>query len=268
MSNSDIAFEGSIPGHYDQYLGPLLFEPYAVDLASRVPKSGIAAVLELACGTGRVTNHLRKQIPPGASLVASDLNSDMISVARSKVPHPGIEWHTADMLALPFGDQEFDAVVCQFGIMFVPDKVQALREVLRVLRPGGQFLFSTWDRIENNGVSHIANQVIRRFLDNKPPHFYSIPYSMYKPDELRNLPFQSGFSSVDVRLVKKVGRSSTAMDAARGIVEGNPVINEIKGKDPAAVVPIVEEISKEIAIAYNDKPVISPLQAWVCEAIK
>lgn len=266
MSTPNITFGGSIPANYDRYLGPLLFEPYALDIASRVGTNHVNPVLEVACGTGRVTNHLKKQIT--GSVVATDINPDMIAVAKSQVPHADIEWRTADMQALPFEDATFDTVVCQFGIMFVPDKAQAFKEVLRVLRPGGRFIFNTWDRIENNGVPSVANKVVTEFFNGAPPMFYSIPFSMFKPDELRNLPIQNGFSSVDVRLVKKVGRSNTSMDAARGMVEGSPIINEIRTKDPASIDTILELISREVASRFNDKPVISPLQAWVGEAVK
>lgn len=268
MSHPNAAFEGSIPDNYDKFLGPVLFEPYAIDLASRIPKDSVSSVLELACGTGRATNHVRKAIPEQVKLVATDLSPDMIRVAKSQVPHPGIEWCTADMQSLPFDNGQFDAVICQFGLMFVQDKGKAFREVCRVLKPGGTFLFNTWDKIDNIGVMSIANRVITRFFENRPPVFYSIPFSMYKPDELRTLPLKNGFSSVDVLLVKKVGRSNTALEAARGVVEGSPIYNEIKAKDHTAISTIMELLQKEIAASLGDKPVISPLQAWVGEAVK
>lgn len=265
MSTPNITFGGSIPANYDKFLGPLLFEPYAMDITARIGKDH-GAVLELACGTGRVTGHLRQHVR--GKLVATDLNPDMIAVARGRVTHPDIEWLTVDMQTLPFEDASFDNVVCQFGIMFVPDKSKAFQEVLRVLRPGGRFIFNTWDRIENNGVPSVANRVVTEFFSGAPPMFYSVPFAMFKPDELRNLPIQNGFSSVDVRLVKKVGRSDTSMDAARGMIEGSPIINEIRSKDAASIDTLLELTSKEIAARFNDKPVISPLQAWVGEATK
>ena len=170
MPASNTAFVGSIPENYDRYLGPVLFDPYAADLVARLEVPENASVLELACGTGIVTLRLRDRLGSRAKLVATDLNEAMMGYASGKFgAEAAVEWKQVDATDLPFDDQSFDAVVCQFGLMFFPDKERALRETYRVLRPGGVFLFSVWDKIETNYLPQIAHTIIAKFFDDKPP---------------------------------------------------------------------------------------------------
>ena len=150
MSNTDAdkVFSGSIPKLYDKYLVPLIFEPYATDLVNRLRGKGLARVLEIAAGTGVVTRALASALPESATIVATDLNQAMLDQGAAVGTKRPVEWRQADAMQLPFEDATFDAVVCQFGVMFFPDKPKAFAEARRVLRPGGVFIFNVWDRIE------------------------------------------------------------------------------------------------------------------------
>lgn len=268
MNSSTAAFVGSIPEKYEEHLGPLLFEPYAVDLVARIDTKNIKNVLEIACGTGRVTYHLCNLLPPSLKLVVTDLNPDMISMAQAKLKDKNIEWKVADAQELPFDNESFDLVVCQFGYMFVPDKTGAFTEAYRVLRKGGRLLFNTWDKIENNGAPAVTNEVINAVFENDPPVFYQVPFSMHDPKEIESLLKNAGFKNIKIELVKKEGKSSSALHAAIGFVEGNPVYEEIIKKDPALVAVVREQIKKKLAQKYGDSPMICPLQAFVCECEK
>lgn len=260
------AFTGSIPLHYENYLGPFLFEPYALDLVSRLGNKIYKDILEIACGTGRVTQHLVSSVKHH-TLTATDLNPDMIEVAREKVKNKKIKWLPADAMDLPFDEHSFDLVVLQFGIMFFPDKQKGLNEVYRVLRPGGQLIFSTWDKPEAVPAVYLAKKIIENYLGDGLPVFYDIPYSMHNKEELISLAEEAGFKEVKATLVKKEGMSSSAADLAKGIVEGNPIYLTITEKDPALVDIIKENIAEEL-VARLGEHVRSPLQAWVVEAIK
>ncbi|HLW13061.1 MAG TPA: class I SAM-dependent methyltransferase, partial [Casimicrobiaceae bacterium] len=152
MSDIDIdkVFAGSIPEIYDTLLVPLIFEPYAADLARRLAEQPLHRILEIAAGTGVVTRAMARALPPDVSITATDLNAQMIDRARAVGTVRNVEWRPADAINLPFGDGTFDAVVCQFGAMFFPDKQKAFSEARRVLRAGGSLLFNVWDRIEEN----------------------------------------------------------------------------------------------------------------------
>lgn len=268
MSTSSTTFSGSIPENYDRCLGPLLFEPYALDLASRIPKKRISSVLELACGTGRVTFHLGTLLPGNTLLVASDLNPDMLAAARTLVVRDHIRWETIDMQSIPFEADSFDLVVCQFGIMFVPDKAKAFGEIFRVLKKGGLLLLNTWDKLENNRATLFAHQVINQFFKDNPVSFFEVPFSFHDKKSIEKHLSGAGFTSFQVSLVKKMGASEKASDAAWGLVEGTPVIDSIVERNAGLVPAIREALEKELVKQLGDNPLKSPLQAWVVEAIK
>src|SRR5262245_10107323 len=184
MSSSNVyaQFTASIPENYDRYLGMVLFDPFARDLAGRLPNES-RRILETACGSGIVTRRLLQALPPGATLVATDLNAPMVDHARAAIGSDSrVTWRTADMCDLGLPDRAFDTVVCQFGVMFVPDKASAMRESLRVLVPGGLYLFNVWDSLALNRFAALANEVITDSFPDDPPGFYQVPFSMHDTD--------------------------------------------------------------------------------------
>jgi len=261
------AFAGSIPANYERYLGPFLFEPYALDMVDRLQDRKYPHILELACGTGRVTAHLVRSVQYD-SLTATDLNPDMIEVAKRVTSEPGIKWKVADALDLPFNDNVFDLIVCQFGVMFFPDKAKGMQEAFRVLKPGGRFLFNTWDRVENNPAIHTGRQVIESYFESDPPQFYNVPFSMFDPGELEQLMVGAGFADVTVSRVSKAGQSKNAAGLAKGMIQGNPIYLSIIEKDPALIEPIENSVAARLAKEFGDDPLKSPLTAWVCDAHK
>jgi len=262
------AFAGSIPENYDRYLGPLLFEPYALDLAARIDPQQAGSVLEIACGTGRVTKHLKKRLAPGARLVATDLNPDMINVAKAALDDNTIMWQTADAQALPFPDKTFDLVVCQFGVMFVPDKPKAFAEAFRVLKNGGIFLFNTWDKVQSNSFMHTGIEVMAGLMTDKPPVFFQVPFSMHDEPKLVALCTNAGFTNIVIELVKKDSGSSNARDFALGMVKGNPVYNEIKILGEQKVAEVIDAIEKATISKHGPGIQKETLQAFVCRAEK
>lgn len=261
------AFAGSIPVNYEKYLGPFLFEPYALDLVSRLQDKKYDDILEIACGTGRVTKHLATSVKHD-TLTATDLNADMISVAKEIVNNDTIKWMPADAMELPFEDGSFDLVVMQFGIMFLPDKEKGLKEAYRVLKTGGKLIYNTWNKVETNEAIHEGRLIIESYFGDNPPIFYNVPFSMYDDRELTTITRRAAFKSITTTLVKKEGVSPSATDLAIGMVEGNPVYLAILEKDPSLINKMKEHIQKVIAEKFGDKPVKSPLQAWVVEGIK
>ena len=262
-----VAFAGSIPANYERYLGPFLFEPYALDMVSRLQDKKYDEILEIACGTGRVTAHLATSVRHD-TLTATDLNPDMINVAKEIIHDKNIKWMPADAMELPFAEYSFDLVVIQFGVMFFPDKEKGLKEAYRVLKPGGKLIFNTWNKVETVPAIHAGRQIIESYFGDNPPVFYNIPFSMYDEKELRTLAASAGFKNVRTELVKKEGISPSASDLSKGIVEGNPVYLAICERMPSLINTIKEHVQKVIAEKFGDNPVKSPLQAWVVEGIK
>src|SRR5260221_7480442 len=171
MPESDKVFAGSIPTLYDTHLVPLIFEPYAADLARRLSSRRLSRVLEVAAGTGVVTRSMVSALPETVSIVATDLNQAMLDRAAAVGTKRAVEWRQADAMRLPFPDGTFDAVVCQFGVMFLPDKPAAFSEARRVLRPGGVFIFNVWDRIKENEFADTVTTALESLFPKDPPRF-------------------------------------------------------------------------------------------------
>ncbi|PWT99462.1 MAG: ubiquinone biosynthesis protein UbiE [Bacteroidetes bacterium] len=267
MGKNDVAFGGSVPQIYDECLGPFLFEPYALDLIGRIPSKKIDSVLEIACGTGRVTKHLRNYFPSKVKITALDLNADMIAIAQRRVAGK-VEWKVADAQSLPFESEEFELVVCQFGLMFMPDKIKALQEAYRVLKPGGCFLLNTWDKIENNMAPYLAQKIINSFFDNDAPTFYSVPFSMHDMQELGLMLEKSKFKNSEIIMVAKEGISESANNVAKGYIEGNPIIISFNEKNPKLAPAIISRLTEEFELTLGNHPMKSNLQAWVAKTWK
>jgi ubiquinone/menaquinone biosynthesis C-methylase UbiE len=266
---SDTArFVGTIPQHYDQCLGPNIFADYAQDLAGRVVDCTPARVLEIAAGTGIVTRRLRDLLPASTPLTATDLNPPMLDVAAAKFrSDERVEFQPADATSLPFADVSFDAVVCQFGVMFFPDKDKSYREVHRVLTPGGRYLFNIWDTHLHNPFARIAHEVTGSFFPADPPQFMTVPFS-YRFDPIKESLTEAGFTDINAAVVRLEKEVSDPRDFARGLVYGNPIIEQIQmrgGVDPEAV---VEAILREFRREFGTDRARMPLQAIVFSARK
>lgn len=269
MTDQHTAFVGSIPEYYDRYLGPALFEPYAADIVTRLAVTAPESVLELACGTGIVTRRLRDRLAPGVKLIATDLNDTMISYAARKFrPEEAVEWKQADATNLPFEEESFSAVVCQFGLMFVTDKERAFTEAYRVLKPGGTFLFNVWEAIEENDLPYLAHTTIARFFEHDPPRFYELPFSFHDRQEIGNLLAAAGFLDWQLSSLTLPSISPSAMDAAQGLIKGNPVIAAINERRPTAVPEIIAAVAAAIASRCGDAPARGQMRALVCSGVR
>lgn len=265
MSSDVTRFVGSIPELYDRHLGPVLFDPYARDLARRLP-AAVRRVLEIAAGTGRVTRQLVTRLAGDGELVATDLNEPMLAEARRHVADARVRWQTADAQALPLPDESFDAVACQFGLMFVPDKALALREMRRVLRPGGLALVSTWDALERNPATQVLQELAFASFPADPPRFMLTPFSMPDPEQLRQLARDAGFAEARVDTVAATGEAASAAHLATGFVRGNPLWNQLveRGVDAPA---FEAKVTAELVRHFGDSPCRSALSAHVLTAV-
>jgi SAM-dependent methyltransferase len=268
MGDDAAAFVGSIPQYYDANLGPLLFVDYAAEIARRAATREPANVLETAAGTGIVTRHLRDMLPASANLIATDLNAPMLEFARSKFsPEEKIQFQSADAMALPFADNDFDMVVCQFGMMFYPDKDRAYREVWRVLAPGGHYLFSVWDTHRYNSFGRITHELVTALLPNDPPQFMSVPFS-YPFDVIEDSARAAGFEDINASVICINKTIPDARKLALGLIYGNPLIDQVKARGGIDPEEIVGELTRRFHLEFGADPGQMPLQAIVISAVK
>ena len=266
MAGGDSVFAGSIPQLYDQKLGELLFAPYAADLAGRLRSLASGRLLETAAGTGLVTRQLAAQLSPAVEIVATDLNQPMLDYAAAKPRLQRVKWQQADAQALPFAYNSFDAVACQFGAMFFPDRVKAYREAHRVLKPGGRLLFSVWDRIETSPVMAAAVEgLAKRYPQQNSWFLERTPCGYHDPGVISGDLHAAGFTKVRTRVVKLAGKLSTALDAAIGLCQGTPMRAEIEALDEAGMDAATRGAAEVIARRCGQGPTTTPLQAVVVE---
>lgn len=266
--SSPFQFTGSIPQHYDDHLGPMFFEPYAQDVGKLIGTSTINDALEIACGTGRVTRHLRNALPSTSRLIASDMSEDMLTVAQNKLAGLNIEWKIVDAQNLPFHDNSFDLVVCYFGYMFAPDKDKAFAEAFRVLRKGGRLLMATWDKLESSGISNVFRTTLKHYLGDTLPETYKAPYSMHDPELIISMLKNAGFSNVESQKVARNATAESASKAAYGVVNGGTLYNEISKREPRLIERISTDVEKGLAEKYGKAPMVAPMIAIITNAIK
>ncbi|WFP66149.1 MULTISPECIES: class I SAM-dependent methyltransferase [unclassified Mesorhizobium] len=265
MLETDKVFAGSIPENYDRHMVPLIFEPYAADLARRAASLSPGAVLETAAGTGVVTRALAPRLSPGATYIVTDLNQPMLDHAASRQgPDRRITWRQADALALPFEDAAFDVVCCQFGAMFFPDRSTAYREAKRVLKPGGRFLFSVWDRIEENIFADDVTNALARIFPNDPPRFLArTPHGYHDKDLIRSELEAAGFSQVEIETRAAQSRASSPRVPAVAYCQGSLLRNEIQARDPAGLEAATDYATSAIADRHGSGEVAAKIQAHV-----
>ena len=263
--NGDRAFSGSIAQLYEQYMVPLIFEPYARDLTSRLAPLQLSAVLEIAAGTGVVTRQMAARLPDNVSILATDLNQPMLDHAMSIGTRRPVTWQQADAMHLPFGDGAFDAVVCQFGAMFFPDKAAAFSEARRVLRPGGTFIFNVWDRIEDNEFADCVTQAMAGLFPADPPRFLArLPHGYYDQGTIEAALLEGGFTGTNTfETVTAQSRAQSARTVATAYCQGTPLRNEIEARDPSILNKATDIATVAIGQRFGSGQVAGKIQALV-----
>jgi len=262
---ADTVFAGSVPAVYEKYLVPLIFQPYADDIARRVAALRPSKVLEIAAGTGVVTRALAASVPAPASITATDLNQAMLDEAAARGTTRPVDWCQADAMQLPFEDGSFDVVVCQFGVMFFPDRAAAFAEARRVLRSGGAFVFNVWDRLEENEIPHVVIGALESVYPDNPPRFLArVPHGYHEAEVIRRNLAAGGFMTPpEIDTVAARSRASSAREAAVAFCQGTPLRNEIEARDGAALEKATASAAQAIADRFGPGPVDARIQAHV-----
>jgi ubiquinone/menaquinone biosynthesis C-methylase UbiE len=268
MAERDKVFAGSIPMLYDTLMVPLIFQAYADDMAQLVAAFSPRAVLETAAGSGVVTRALAPKLGADARYVVTDLNQPMLDHAAGRQPPDSrIEWRQADALDLPFEDASFDVVCCQFGAMFFPDRVAGYAEARRVLRPGGRFVFSVWDRIEENAFADdVTNAVATLFPDDPPRFLARTPHGYHDVARIRDDLSRAGFANVQIETREKLSRGPSARTVAMAYCQGTPLRNEIEARDASLLQLATDRATEAMESRHGKGPVAGKIQAHVIVA--
>jgi ubiquinone/menaquinone biosynthesis C-methylase UbiE len=265
VSHADRLFAGSIPQLYDEYMVPLIFEPYAADIAARVALLRPSSLLEIAAGTGVVTRRLATALSPEVRIVATDLNETMIERATAVGTSRPVEWRQADAMQLPFPDATFDVVVCQFGAMFFPDKPKAFAEAKRVLRPGGMFIFNVWDSIDQNEFADAVTCALQRMFPEDPPRFMARTPHGYSDIELIARHVREGGFDRPPAITTLAAKSCAASPRIPAIAycQGTLLRTEIEARNPSGLIEASNAAVAEIGNRFGHGAVEGKIQAHI-----
>jgi SAM-dependent methyltransferase len=263
MSSKDAAFTGSVPKIYEKYLVPLIFEDYAADIVRRMQARSPQRLLEMAAGTGVVTRALAAGLPK-TGIVATDLNPAMLEEARAVGTKRPVEWKPADAMQLPFPDASFDAIVCQFGVMFFPDRARAFAEARRVLKPGGTYVFNVWDRIAENEFPDTITTALASAFPADPPRFLArTPHGYADHAQIEKDVIAGGFRKPRIDIVKGTSRAASARDPAIAYCQGTPLRGEIEARKSPDLDGATSVAAAAIEKKFGKGPVEGRIQALV-----
>ena len=270
MTERDKDFIGSIPEIYDAYLVPLIFEFYARDLAERVAALDPASVLETAAGSGVVTRALVSALSSEAKYTVTDLNEPMLDHAASKqAADSRITWQQADAMALPFDDESFEVVVCQFGVMFYPNRMAGYSEAYRVLKPGGALVFNVWDRIETNEFAHVVTAAAASVFPENPPLFLPrTPHGYQDESLIRKELVEAGFADVDYDSLDAISSAPSPGHPAIAYCQGTPLRNEIEERDATLLEHVTERATEAISDCFGTGSVSAKMRGHIITALR
>lgn len=268
MTGADKVFAGGMPAIYEKIFVPMIFEPYAQEMAGRVAMSQPRDVLEIAAGTGVLTRAMAARLGRDARIVATDLNQPMLDLAiAGQAADDRVTWKQADGLALPFGNQGFDAVVCQFGVMFFPDRIAGYREARRVLRSAGRYLFSVWDAIQSNAFVLNVTQTLHDLFPDDPPRFMErTPHGYHDIPAITADVRAAGFSSVEIETIAYSSHARSALDAATAYCQGNPLAVEIEARAPGKLQDVTETVAAGLRRQFGDGAIEGSIRAHIVTA--
>lgn len=265
---TDKLFTGAIPEIYDKLLVPLIFEPYAIDLAKKVAMTKPQNVLETAAGTGVLTREILSRLSKDARFAVTDLNKSMLTQAAQKISDSRIEWKEADALVLPYADRSFDVVACQFGAMFFPNKIQGYKEAHRVLKPGGCFYFNVWDRIAVNDFANTVTETLATIFPSDPPRFMAqTPHGYYDAEIIRQELHAAGFTKVSIEVLDFKSKAASPLDAATAYCQGTPMRNEIESRDKENLENVTKKVADEFAHRFGKGAIEGRIRALVITAV-
>lgn len=254
------AFTGTIPENYERHFVPILFSQYAKKLADLVSYVG-GDVLELACGTGILTRELAPKITSGR-YVASDFNPAMLEIAKTKAIAANLDFEIADASELPFEDRRFSTIVCQFGVMFFPDKAKAYAEVARVLKPGGTYVFSVWDSLAHNHFARTIHEGIGALYPEDPPQFMQLPFGYFDLGTIMEDLRKAGFENISIKETPLTSHAASPREVALGFGMGGPLANEVSTRGTLSIEAVIDALEVVVKAAYGDGPCAAPMQAF------
>jgi SAM-dependent methyltransferase len=253
--------EGSAPEVYERYLVPALFAPFAERLIELTAPQPGDRVLDVACGTG-IVGRLAAML--GAHAVGVDSNPLMLEVARAV--DPSIEWLESEAGELPFPDASFDLVLCQAGFQYFPDRAASLREMRRVLAPGGRLAISVWRAVEHQPGWLLLAEALDRHAGPEVGAIMRAPFAFSSADALRDLVRAAGFRDVAVEIQIEAVRFPSAKDLLLRQEAASPLAEPMSALTGGARHALVRDLTEAMRPYADDDGVSFPQETHVVTA--
>lgn len=262
--------EQSAPEAYEQYLVPPIFVRWADRLIEIGDVHEEDRVLDVACGTGIVARRAASQVGTSGAVVGLDINEGMLAVAEKTAAdiHPSIEWRQGDATELPFSDERFDTVCCQQALQFFDDPVAAIREMRRVLAPGGRMVLSVWRPLDYQPAYVVLADSLERHISGEAGEMMCSPFPAWDREVLRTLGSDAGFSDVSVTVEIGSVRYPSVEEFVRREVASSPLSEPIAAVEREVRDELVQEIADALSAYIDDEGIISPMESYVVTADK
>jgi SAM-dependent methyltransferase len=261
-----LQISGSAADIYEQHMVPAIFARWAPDLVQAAGVQPAERVLDVACGTGAVTRLLAEQVGPAGNVTGLDITPGMLAAARLAAPSQRIEWLEGSAVKMPLPDGTFDAVVCQQGLQFFPDKPAALSEMRRVLKRGGRLALSCWRSVEHTPGYLVLEQALARRVG--PEKAALPPFSLGDAGAIRGLVVGAGFREVKLRAEAKMMRFRSAEHLVRAVVGGAPaMMGALTGQGEGVLDAIIAEVTEATKHYVDDEGWATPAVSHIVTAI-
>jgi SAM-dependent methyltransferase len=224
------SYAGNPPANYERFFVSAIGAPLATDLIRIAALGPGDRVLDVACGTGVVARLASQQVGDTGTITGLDLNARMLAVARSATPpDTPIAWHEASAEAMPLPDESFDVALCQMGLQFIPDKHAALREIRRVLVPGGRVILNAPGPTPR--LFTVLGEALASHIGPEAAGFVNHVFSLHDEAEIQSLVGGAGFRDISAQADIKTLRLPAPEEFLWQYVHSTPLANAVAQVD-------------------------------------
>jgi ubiquinone/menaquinone biosynthesis C-methylase UbiE len=255
---------GDAPTAYTRYAVHIL-APWTDDLIAQGSCKSGDRVLDIACGTGIVASRVNLVSKTKCKVVGIDVNEGMLNMARRNTL---IEWHLGSATELPFEDGSFDVVLCQQGLQYFPDRAAAMREVARVLVPGGRVSLNVWGALDRQPFHLALVDAVGAFIGAETKTAFDLAFSLNTSDELRQLASDAGLRQVRIRFEHRTMRYPSAADLAVGFMQATPIASQFVALSEEKPNAFAAHASEWLSSYVDDAGLAAPQENHFLTAIR
>jgi ubiquinone/menaquinone biosynthesis C-methylase UbiE len=262
---------GTAPEAYERYIVPAWMGAWTKTLIDSARVGPGDQVLDVACGTGIVARQSARLVGENGNVSGLDADQNMLLTAKSIADCEGlstIEWHHGDAVGIPVETGKYSAVLCQQGLQFFSDRQQALKEIHRILIPGGRLALSIWRSIDRCPFLAILADVLGNYIGTEYTAAFYSSCSLSDREELRSLLSAAGFQDINIRLEVQVSRFPSVEEFIPGYISVFPFVQQIKEMSPDNQKKLLNDIKDSLQVFLDDNGLAAPMESHIVTATK